>query len=862
MLENHVSGGRGKQNLTVARLISFFHIRLPLVPKNKSEDTRKRTPESCSPYFLRKKVGNPGKKHKFRIIFSAHAYFLNDNVGRKYFLSLLPPPLPYAINVSMSNSDSGNRRSEYLKNGCRECKRRKIKCDEFINPPPEAYLKINHQGRELCWHCTRLRKTCEYPMKGERVARLSKRALLEKSKENSSLSAEEWKPSPEISSSKPKKPKKPVHLDANLSMAPPQHSEILSSASPNHVNHVVHHRSYSVHDTGPRIHATPHDKGVHLRFTPGLNPGVNSGLNPGPYPGLNPGLNPGFSPRLNSVFNPRFNPGFNPSFIPGIIDGLPASDSSWPRIIPGNRPSGPDRANMISNTLSPNTSSARSRSYDSADLTLIATDLNNLVSDMIVEVNSDLKTSSDATLKAPQMQKVNPEPEGLHNKKAKPSNHIPRNIGIGMFHVTQKERIYLQEFYLGFASVILPFNAYDPVQQSYYNPMRDILFYSAFNESFMLAAILAQGARSVFMQSESPDDEFAYYMYLLQCLELLGPALGGHMSKAQVALLPDIEAVLLTVLLLTSSNAANLKQNWRPHLRGAKDILLKHTTSRKGPSNSKLLLLCKYWFVSFEILAGLGLKFGGTVEVEDELDLLLGCLDRNEIQVLRNLGMLCPSGFYLIGGYHIDLIPAWKDLIKLLNRKRRNINYKLDETLEYLRLLAIFERLNGIEFVNRKALLKNSDFLGGFVPAGLLLDLISTSQDHIIISWMDISHQLYCIAATITILTEFIELRYDSPQIQSLVSRLMSLLEFLSEFKETPPTIKCAVMMIQWPVVVAGINLVRNKDKNLVFKFFDLAMKAGAGSAGYSISRIKKIWKSREEGFTGSIDDEIDIVPY
>ncbi|KAM9893447.1 hypothetical protein OXX69_011704 [Metschnikowia pulcherrima] len=708
----------------------------------------------------------------------------------------------------MASSD--HRRSEYSKNGCRECKRRKIKCDEFVDPPPEAYSKINHQGRESCWQCTRLKKVCEYPSKGERVARISRKILLERMKGSQDHDTY----ASQSASASPIDPRgvASIHIE-------PQTSE---------------YRTMHPQPLGP----------------PPAPPQMISQFNHASYPV--PTLASGQRPHDERIMQS------------GVALPLPTDPNVHPFPI-GLPPSGPLDARQFSQSSSSNTSSAAStgpRSYDSGDLALIATDLNNLVSGMIFEVNNELKNENDVKFKELDQAPLDFVPSGPEMPRSKSYNHIPRNVGIGIFNVSPKERVYLQEFYSGFASIILPFSAFDPVQMSYYNPMRDILFYCAYNESFMLAAILAQGARSVFMQSGSVDDEFAYYKYLSKCLELLGPALGDHMAKVESAPLPNIEAVLLTVLLLTSSNAANSKQNWRPHLRGAKDILLKHTTSRKDLSKSKLLLLCKYWFISFEILAGLGSKFGGSIESEEELDLLFEYSGRDEVHVLSNLGLVAHSGFYLIGGYHIDLIPAWKDLIKLLNRKRKNLDYKADESFEYLRLLAIFERQYNVEYVNKKALLKNSDFHGGFIPAGILLDLISVNHGHVVISWMDTSQQMYCLAATVTILTEFLGVSFDSPQVQALVRRLTFYLSFLTTCAESPPLIKCAVMMIQWPMMVAGHNSFRAEEKSLILEFFALAKKAGSGSAEYTASRMKRIWKNRETGSTEPVDDGVDVVTY
>lgn len=54
---------------------------------------------------------------------------------------------------------------DYSRGGCRECKRRKIKCNE---------------AKPHCSECTRLGKDCSYPAIGERVIRGSKKDIDEK----------------------------------------------------------------------------------------------------------------------------------------------------------------------------------------------------------------------------------------------------------------------------------------------------------------------------------------------------------------------------------------------------------------------------------------------------------------------------------------------------------------------------------------------------------------------------------------------------------------------------------------------------------------------------------------------------------
>lgn len=98
-----------------------------------------------------------------------------------FFFPLVSTFLPKAVCffcVWGPMAASIRQRGEYLKNGCKECKRRKIKCDEFVDPPKGVAAKINAQGRPLCWQCTRLGKECVYPRRGERVARVSRKAMM------------------------------------------------------------------------------------------------------------------------------------------------------------------------------------------------------------------------------------------------------------------------------------------------------------------------------------------------------------------------------------------------------------------------------------------------------------------------------------------------------------------------------------------------------------------------------------------------------------------------------------------------------------------------------------------------------------
>lgn len=688
------------------------------------------------------------------------------------------------------------KRTEYLKSGCKECKRRKIKCDEFLNPPIEARLVINNQNKRLCWQCTRLKKICEYPMKGEKVLRVSKKKQQESN--NSQSSSADITP-----------------LLSLIGSGDPESARERSLDSSSH--HPIQNPSTHLH----LLLNKPAHCQLHFLNQPSTFPLGDLSSSASLFHSLQKGPVYSHLHRRNS-----------------------SPDHNSP---PGLREQSDEEAFL--------------NLQGSADLAVLAFDLNNLVNDMMQGTTKgerhDINSMSfGSNLASPNM---DGEFHQCRSHFEAWTNGIPRNIGLDIFNLSFEAQIYLKEFYDEFSYVIMPFTAFDRMSQSHSNPLRDILLYHASSEPFLLAAVLAQGASSRFLQSKNIVDDQAYHKYLLKCLKLLSAALGKTSNRKSASLLGNIEPVLLAVLLLTSSNAANTNQHWRPHLQGAKGILLRHSNSQKHMTASTTILLCKYWFVSIEILAALGLKLGGTIHLEEEIELLLH-FEGNEVKLLETMGLVLSNGFFLIGGYHVDLLPALKGLIKQLNKYRKNKNHIFNETSEYIRLLADFDRFRLLQFVHRKAFLPSGDFAGSYLPSGYLLDRITVDGTQHVLSWMDTSHQMYCLAGIVTVMTEFLEISHTSPQVETISKELILFASVLSQFSESPLLIKCSVMMVQWPMTVAGFNLTLPEDQQNVLKFFEVARSVGAGSADHSIARLKSFW--RKGGSMLAFDDNVDAMTY
>ncbi|ODV76865.1 uncharacterized protein CANTADRAFT_57394 [Suhomyces tanzawaensis NRRL Y-17324] len=662
-------------------------------------------------------------------------------------------------------------RRDYSRGGCRECKRRKIKCDET---------------KPFCAHCTRLKKECTYPKVGEKVLRVSRRYLDEN-------------PTPPPMDSTPKDLNIKVYLGTEgfKKKKKPRRASDLSS-------------SIKIEESPLPVSASP----------------INTIINDTPS---------------------SFESFARDTPIPMTANSFPSDDI--PTNAFANTTSLSD-AGLYAND-SPTSSIAWDNLYSHEDLNLLASDLNTIVNDIMFQSNFKNTLDSDFTRL---------EPLKMVGSSINPGDEIPKHIAVDFIKVnTGHERIYLEDFYHSFANQLLPFGAYDPAQKIYANPIRDVLMKYASQEPFLLAAILAQGAKTSYDKNHLQRDQEAYCSYLSTCLNLLGPALSRNRDKSvKNDLTSNIEAILLTVLLLTSANAANKQQGWRPHLKGAKDIILKATNSRIR--QSKTLIICKVWFIDFEMLAGLSSPLGGTLKTNEELVSVVNIDDEYEQSVLRDYGLLRGNGFNIMFGYNHITTYLFRDLIKIFNLRRTcGDKFRAKDSLDYLRLLAGFYEQYNVVYLSQECI--------STTVTGDLCDVIFVQNENICISWMDLSQQAYSLAGIITILTEILGQPYYAVHIQDLClnKQLIALVSFLKDCPGIPEQgIKNSVMMIQWPMLVAGINCMFEDEKYVLMKFFRISAQLGSGSAEIALKRIVRVWEKRDLGEDIDTEEEndLDVVLY
>ena len=474
------------------------------------------------------------------------------------------------------------------------------------------------------------------------------------------------------------------------------------------------------------------------------------------------------------------------------------------------------------------------------NLSSLVSDLNKIVNDMMV-VDHNVSSATIENASATELTDTYGGTEPMSH-----ANDLPKNIPFEYIKVCKnQESIYLEEFYNNFATIIQPFHSYDE-KIGYFCPARDILLETASRESFLLSAIMAQGAKMSFKKHHLQEDDEASYKYLVTCSKLLEPALiKARQDKSLVN--SKIEAVLLTILFLVSSNASILNLDWRSHLRGAKELLLSYSTpdSEHSIIKSKIMVFCKQWFISFEILAGLSSRRGGTLATQQEMSVMLTTDNVQEFEILREIGIIRPDGFNLLIGMHYTCLTPIRGLIKIVKQTRERENETLPDTFEIIDLLSQFNEQMGFEFIDRRCILKSDSFAQ---TAGSLLGEVTIRNEKLVISWMDICHQAYVFASIVILLRKGLQFPSKGAHIQTVNRKLLELISFLGHYLELSNHTNCSMILLQWPIFVAGLNCLVDKVKLLVMKFFRNSADIGTSNSTYALRKLNKFWNRATDG--------------
>lgn len=246
------------------------------------------------------------------------------------------------------------------------------------------------------------------------------------------------------------------------------------------------------------------------------------------------------SPSNSEQLTPRVTPGVTPT--PPINNNMgPVFSPAQPSPLPNE--SIPTVANLqeserrsflnIENLVNNNHNEDHLDFLNGSDLNMLTNDLSNLVNEIMefqnIPIQEDFQFDffGDTPAVTPQQHQQQHQHQHQNQHHPHQQHHYPQqdpqqflpsqsdefivNVPIDYIKLKRKHEIlYLEQFYNNFANIIEPFSAYHSQTKIASNPARDIILKAASTEPCLLAAILAEGAKTSFMKYKQPEDEKAY----------------------------------------------------------------------------------------------------------------------------------------------------------------------------------------------------------------------------------------------------------------------------------------------------------------------------------------------------------------
>ncbi|CAH6721119.1 hypothetical protein CLIB1444_05S03994 [[Candida] jaroonii] len=816
------------------------------------------------------------------------------------------------------------KKRKYSREGCEECKRRKMKCDE---------------EKPYCYNCSRLNKVCHYKTKNRKID-FSLESHLSNTLNNNKDTDIHSKPA--------------QRLDDQIKVQIPQ----LKTEFP--VKHYIHNGSYINNFVG--------EENFYDKTDSPQSPSIANLTNNG---GLNPLLSSKFTNSISDILSPSDNDLLTGDInelrslfdeASGLVHDMNDLNNfdilSFPtRTFPVNDVHHINDINLheipeeISNELSgtvdhlttPSTNHnshtvaighemSRPKSVDNAsDHKPLSIASSEAVSESYEKHNFQFDEFSERLinnenngnfnlydLNSPGIININ----HMKNTKASSNNELIEQL-IKSHNLTPPHISYLK--YLN--DPIISFTLFPFASNIDNNEVVNILLKYANNCPYLLSAILAVTSSVKFNITGKTVHESSGQKYVSVCLKSLSEAFVNSSADKVNQFLNDIERLLLTVILLTSffssktyKNNNTILNSWKTHLRGTKDLLVNYSRATRNQTRLKVssgLALARTWFFAIEALASIATPLGGSLtkakQQSDHKE------DKNDGKESNRIYV--ETGYFdyeTNPEYHDALVNAGFLLVKQLKTTEfniflgftMNVVYLMQEfthCLEHLRNpqsspLPI-ERIQKLYFLMHKS--KDSVIVPQFQndysipetspghPNYAEADKISlpesafgkfkTGNKTIYYSWFDISEQIHIesIHLRMLITKGFFQLSRDHAFVQQSVSKLFDCLYFirkkeLLEFDEgtreplaqtenfyLTSDFDARAYMIQSPYRLC-INLVYDEKLEMLKLFFMGLVKWGNGSALGALEEVNK----RIENIKLGIDEEFvevgqtDVVPF
>ncbi|ODV71885.1 Zn(II)2Cys6 transcription factor CYBJADRAFT_174540 [Cyberlindnera jadinii NRRL Y-1542] len=395
-------------------------------------------------------------------------------------------------------------------------------------------------------------------------------------------------------------------------------------------------------------------------------------------------------------------------------------------------------------------------------------------------------------------------------------DYVKKQDILNSFDLPQPHKTHLEIFYDKISARLMP------LEQGLCN---EILLTNARKAPYLLAAMLSLATTG--------DEKLKY---ISTCLSNISNVFQDH-SK----ILSNIEPLILTVLLLAADPTSN---DWRAHLRGAKDLFVKYIKFYATPS----LLLAKSWFAAIEILAGL--QNAGTGKRHELNNLLDVGLYGSNGDLAVEVGILLPSGYNLFLGYSTEAIIMYREFIKLSHMDNGDILFQM----------SLIHSAKEFQVASDNILIpldnpSHPDYSGN-EPKNILPWSCYGFKENKVYSWFDLIHHLHVDALLLKLYNEHFSMDKTHPLCQNLMKGMLNMCFFYDDAtNEIIDPLDSRLLMLQGPMLNCGLNCVDQDDKDLVEAYFKSLIDAGVLSANATFNKVRYAW-------TGVGVDNMEQLPF
>lgn len=720
------------------------------------------------------------------------------------------------------------KKSKYSRGGCAECRRRKIKCDEL---------------KPYCHNCTRLNKLCVYPTKPKFKFETPKTTL---NNDNNTLNDQALPNGNNIGNNSVSY--QFLHDKSNILNLQIYYNEtqkrILNGSNGNNIPNLQQHQQNVIPyiDTGnlgtlsPPHHRRPPTK--KFKISDMLSPDNDNQSNT--------------TTTTNNNSNNR-----------NAYDFINMDYYNWDTLpITDIQNLFDDASLLVQDSLGLFTALENELNLPiNADGNNFGENNNNDIqlpildssSDKVSSLNSPSTTLSPSSFAVPQ--------KLLSNKKL-----IEKTLL--MHDIQGPHKLYLDKL----TKTKLSYHVYPFAESIETNQVLRILLQYLLGSPYLLTAILATSATFQFIETRQmihKDHQFKYTNISLKYLSEAFPQESnkdihnsnnsGTTDNANFKMMTkDVEKLLLTILVLTlnftalayfqsnnrdgSTGISSVnKNNWKIHLRGVKDLLLKY--SKLAHSNNQQyitdgLALAKTWFFAIESVAELNDPLGGTIKystknISSHVDIIktnqnvLDCSDLSRLWVetgyfnrgknqdyhdaLYRIGMVTnpnlpiSTQFNMFLGFSIDVVKLIDEMTKLLDLLRENKPGQLSGT-SIANIFTLISRARNNDIVpkvNKETFVIPKESIGHpeykefdklVLPKSCYTHEIindnstttskdGSSKETIYYSWYDWSEQLHIDSVYMKLfhIKGLMKLPRDHPLVQELKDKVLTSMFFLKD---------------------------------------------------------------------------------